>query len=123
MSRINVLMLTVYVILIVAIVVGFFRAKSQVLGRLDANVSQEAWQQWRQEAERQSEGQGPVTRRAPTATEAPTVLLLRDHFATCLTLTLLISTVLFATFAFMIRGVLFGPTLQLSEDTKQRPNT
>ena len=121
MSRTNVLMLMVYVVLIASLVGGLFLARSRVLGRLDADLSQEAWEQWRQEAERQSAGQGPVTRRAPTATEAPTVLLLRDHFGACLTMTLLISTVLFATLAFMIRGVLFGPKLQLHHDTKQHP--
>ncbi|HJN08164.1 MAG TPA: hypothetical protein QF564_05690 [Pirellulaceae bacterium] len=121
MSRTNVLMLTVYVILIASIAGGLCFARSRVLGRPDTNVSQEAWQQWRQEAERQSAGQGPVTRRVPTATEAPTVLLLRDHFGACLTLTLMISTVLYATLAFMIRGVLFGPKLQLHHDAKQRP--
>ena len=121
MRRTNVLMLTVYVILIAAMAGGLCLARSRVLGRLDADVSQQAWEQWRQEAERQSAGRGPVTRRAPTATEAPTVLLLRDHFGACLTLTLLISTVLFATLAFMIRGVLFGPKLQLHHDTKQHP--
>ncbi len=123
MSRTNVLMLMVYVVLIASLVGGLFLARSRVLGRLDADLSQEAWEQWRQEAERQSAGQGPVTRRAPTATEAPTVLLLRDHFGACLTMTLLISTVLFATLAFMIRGVLFGPKLQLRHDTKEHPIT
>ena len=121
MSRTNLLMLAAYVILIVAMAGGLLFARSRVLGRLDADNSQAAWQQWRQEAERQSEGRGPVDRRPPTATEPPTVLLLRDHFGTCLTLTLLISTVLFATLAFMIRGVLFGPKLQLHHDTEQRP--
>ena len=123
MSRTNVLILSVYVILMAALAGGLFTARSQVLGHHDGEASREAWEQWRQEAERQSDGQGPVTRRIPAATEAPTMLLLRDHFVACLTLTLVISTVLFATMAFMIRGVLFGPKLQLHHDTEQRPVT
>ena len=117
MSRTNVVTLALYLILIAGMSGGLLLARSQVLGRLDDDVSQEAWEQWRQAAERQSAERGPVTRRPPAATEPPTVLLLRDHFGACLTLTLLISTVLFATLAFMIRGVLFGPKVQLDHDT------
>ena len=120
MSRTSVVILTVYVIIIVTLAGGLFAARSRVLGRQDATVSQAAWEQWRQEATRQSEGRGPVQRRPPTATDAPTVLLLRDYFGACLTLTLVISTVLFATLAFMIRGVLFGPKLQVQQDAGNR---
>ena len=123
MSRTNVLTLSAYAILIAALAGGLFTARSRVLRYRDAGASQEAWEQWRREAARQSTGQGPVTRRMPAATEAPTVLLLRDHFGACLTLTLVISTVLFATMAFMIRGVLFGPKLQPGHDRPQRPPT
>jgi hypothetical protein len=114
-------MLACYLVFVTGMAGGLFYARSRVLGGLDSAASQDAWQEWRQEAERQSAGGGPVVRRPPTATEAPTVLLLRDHFGTCLTLTLLISTVLFATFAFMIRGVMFGPKLQLHHDAEQHP--
>jgi hypothetical protein len=116
MSRTSVLILTAYLILITTLAGGLFTVRSRVLQDRDTEFSQQAWEQWRQEAARQSEGQGPVTRRTPAATEAPTVLLLRDHFGACLTLTMVISTVLFATFAMMIRGVLFGPKLQLHQD-------
>lgn len=123
MSRTNALTLAAYVFLIAAVAGGLFAARSAVLEDQDAEASQEAWEDWRREAARQAEGQGPVIRRMPTATEAPTVLLLRDHFGACLTLALLISTVLFATLAFMIRGVLFGPKLQLRQDTERHPVT
>jgi hypothetical protein len=118
MSRTNVVTLALYVILIAGMSGGLFLARSRVLGRSDGDISQEDWEQWRRAVDRQSAEGGPVTRRPPAATEPPTVLLLRDHFGACLTLTLLISTVLFATLTFMIRGVLFGPKLQLHHDTK-----
>jgi len=121
MSRTNIVILVVYGVLIGLLVSGLFAARSSVLNRRDTATSQEDWEQWRREASRQSDGQGPVTRRPPRATEPPTVLLLRDHFSACLTLTLVISTVLFATMALMIRGVLFGPTLQIHNDADNGP--
>ena len=118
MSRTSVLILAAYVILIATVAGGLFAARSRVLQHRDPESSRQAWEQWRQEAARQSAGQGPVRRRAPTATEAPTVLLLRDHFVACLTLALLISSVLFATLAMMLHGVLFGPQFQPHQDNE-----
>lgn len=120
MSRTNLLTLTAYVLLIVILTGGMFVARTQVVEHQSVSLSQDEWQEWRREAARQSEGQGPVTRRMPTAEEPPTLMLMRDHFGACLTLALVISTVLFATLAFMIRGVLFGPKLQLQQESEQR---
>jgi len=123
MSRTNALTLSAYVVLIAALAGGLLTARARVLGSPDAAASRADWLQWRREAERQSGDQGPVKRRMPDATEAPTVLLLRDHFAACLTLALLISTVLFATLVFMIRGVLLGPKVQPYEDAGRGPGS
>ena len=54
---------------------------------------------------------GPVKRREPKSLEPPALVLMRDHFAVCLGLALLLSTVLFGTFMFFVRGALASGSL------------
>ncbi len=121
MSRIDALMLLTYALLMAAMVTGLLTVRSRVLRQTDPESSRQDWEEWRTEAARQAVGDGPVARRAPAATEAPTVLLMRDHFAACLTLATVISTVLFATLALMLRGVVLGPKLEVQQDGESDP--
>jgi hypothetical protein len=56
-----------------------------------------------------------VKRRAPKSAEPPALVLMRDYFAVCLALAIVLSTVLFGTFMFFVRGALqqnAGPAKQ-----------
>ena len=56
------------------------------------------WNAWREAAERQANGSGPVRRRVPSSEEAPVVVLLRDHFAAVATgVTLFLSIIVWLT--------------------------
>jgi len=68
------------------------------------------WHEWRVDVvAEQNAGTGSVKRRVPKSVEPPALVLMRDHFAACLGLALLLSTVLFGTFMFFIRGAINSP--------------
>lgn len=97
-----------WLLVIAAVAGGLVVARGYALQTIDSPDAQDAWEEWREEAERQAEGGGPVRRRPPRAAEPPTLMLLRDHFEACLAMGLLLSSVLYGTLALMIRGVLMG---------------
>ncbi|MBC8351243.1 MAG: hypothetical protein H8E66_04620 [Planctomycetes bacterium] len=103
---------TLYTVFLCALVSGSVVARQHVLKTESSATSQEDWQDWRSEAQRQQAGSGPVSRRVPKSSEPPSLVLLRDHFATSLTILVVLSSALFFTIAIMVRGVLVGPSFQ-----------
>jgi len=95
-----------YALFVVFVVAALIATRQYALRSIDTAASRAAWQQWREAASDQADG--PVARRAPKAAEPPTLMLLRDHFAACLAMALILSSVLFGTFAFLIHGTLTG---------------
>ena len=63
------------------------------------------WLQWRFHVATSSERE-PVERRIPQSHEPPALVLMRDHFASCLSLAIVLSSVLFGTFMIFVRGAL-----------------
>jgi hypothetical protein len=110
-----------YVVLLCTLVALLLVARQQALTADGTVTSQENWQDWRAEAQRQQEGNGPVARRVPKSSEPPSLVLLRDHFATSLAIVLVLSSALYFTIAIMVRGVFFGPSFQpdLAQDGEQ----
>ncbi len=111
-SRANLLVGLLYLLMLAAIVLALVGVRQRALSAFADEPSRRAWQQWRDEAARQAEGEGPVARRPPDVDEPPTLILLRDHFAAVLALSLVLSSVLFFTLAVMVRGVIGGPKFQ-----------
>ena len=74
----------IYVGLLGSLIATLTVARQRLLATPASAAEQEDWQQWRDEAARQESGSGPVSRRVPQATEPPTRVLLRNHFATSL---------------------------------------
>jgi len=85
---------------------GLLYGRQQALATYGAEQAQSEWDHWRSDAKDMAMGAGPVKRREPKSLEPPALVLMRDHFAACLGLALLLSTVLFATFMFFIRGAM-----------------
>jgi hypothetical protein len=91
----------------VATVAGLLvRARGQLLATYGTESAQAEWNAWREDAKQMAEGLGPVKRREPKSREPPALVLMRDHFAVCLGFALLLSTVLFGTFMFFLRGAM-----------------
>ncbi|MCA9119970.1 MAG: hypothetical protein H6822_29440 [Planctomycetaceae bacterium] len=99
----------IYVVLLGSLVMILALARQSVIVSEGSASSLDDWQQWRHEAERQHTGEGPVARRVPKSSEPPSLVLLRDHFGTSLTILLVLSSALFFAMAFMLRGILVGP--------------
>jgi hypothetical protein len=67
---------------------------------------QAEWTKWREDVKRGAvSDDGAVSRRTPKSTEPPWLVLMRDHFAVCLTAAIVFTTLLFAVTAFFIAAV------------------
>ena len=100
----NLVWLFIYLIAMAALVGGLLATRQWALETFDTRQSREQWQEWQAETIKQAAGEGPVLRRPARSAEPPTVVMMRDHFGTCLAMLLLLSSVLFFTLMVMIRG-------------------
>jgi hypothetical protein len=98
--------LLAYLAAMALVIAGLTIGRSQLLKTYGTVEAKAEWDAWRQDAKEMAEGAGPVKRREPKSLEPPALVLMRDHFAACLGLALLLSTVLFGTFMFFLRGAL-----------------
>lgn len=98
--------LLVYVAAMALVTTGLAYGRAQLLKTYGTLEAKAEWDAWRKDAKDMAEGAGPVKRREPKSLEPPALVLMRDHFAACLGLALLLSTVLFGTFMFFLRGAL-----------------
>lgn len=112
LSNSNIVIGVLYVAFLFVLVTLLLIARQRALSTDGSIASQEHWQDWRAEAQRQQGGTGPVSRRVPKSSEPPSLVLLRDHFATSLAIVLTLSSALFFTIAIMVRGVFVGPSFQ-----------
>ncbi len=94
----------VYVVAVVGVALAMNQVRSQVLSVYGTDQALENWQKWRDDA---GNGDGPVERHAPASELPPALMLMQHHFNVCLGFSLLLTTVLFMTLLFMIRGAFF----------------
>jgi hypothetical protein len=104
--------LVAYLAVMSLVAAGVYYGRKQALAVYGTGEAQAQWDAWRQGAKRMAEESGPVKRRLPKSAEPPALVLMRDYFAICLSLALVLSTVLFATFMFMLQGALRANTPQ-----------
>jgi hypothetical protein len=98
--------LLAYLLLMALVIGSVYYARRQALAIYGTGQAQAEWDAWRDEARKMADQPSPVKRRVPQSPEPPALVLMRDHFAACLALALVLSTVLFATFMFFLRGAL-----------------
>jgi len=111
----NLVCLLLYVAMIAGIVAGFYRARTWAQDTYLTEAEHKNWNKWRDDAKQQAEGDGPVKRRPPKSTAPPALVLTQDYFPQFLTIALILSTALFFTMTFMVRGALRSPG-QVYED-------
>jgi hypothetical protein len=98
--------LVAYAVFMSAIVAGLLYGRQQALSVYGTPAAQAEWDAWREDASKMAGGPGPVKRRPPKSAEPPALKLMRDYFGICLTLAVVLSTVLFGTFAIFLTGAL-----------------
>ncbi len=113
----NIVWFVIYLLAMSGIVFGLDYARRQAIAQFDSPEALGQWQEFRDEMKKVAEDPtASVDRRMPKSEEPPTLRLLRDYFGTCVLLGLLLCSALFATFMFMLRGVVGGPTYQPRAD-------
>ena len=100
-----------YDVLVAGILYGLFMVRQSAMDTFGTAESKQAWEDWRQHVAKQADGGSPVERTVPRSTEPPSLVLLRDHFATCVLTSLLMSSVLYWAIMFFLRGAMSGPRI------------
>jgi hypothetical protein len=99
---------------------GVSYGRWQALQTYGTSQARAEWDSWRSDARKMAQGPGPVSRRPPSSPEPPALVLMRDHFAVCLSLALVLTTVLFGTFMVLVRGAL-SPGSRFVDRSPRRP--
>jgi hypothetical protein len=105
-SLATLLWLMAYLAMLAAVAGGVVRIRARAIAAYGTTEAQAEWTVWRDDAQKMADQPGPVRRRAPKSAEPPALVLMRDHFGVCLTIALVLSTVLFGTFMMFVRGAL-----------------
>jgi hypothetical protein len=91
-----------YLILLASLVGSMFWVRMHVAEMF----SDEAWNEWRADTQRQSVSHGPVQRAVAESAEPPAVVLLRENFWACLITLVVILSVIYFTFAWLLQGAI-----------------
>jgi hypothetical protein len=114
-----------YVLVLSGVVGGCLYARSWAVSVYGSPEAQAEWDEWRAGAEKLST-EGPVKRRVPKSDKPPALVLATTYFGVCLSIAVLLTTVLFATAAYFVQGVLRSPTRVFNESpsrkSKSRPS-
>lgn len=108
---------TLYALLLGGVIGGSFYARTWAISVYESPEAQAEWEEWREGAARLSID-GPVKRRAPRSDKPPALILATTYFKTCLTIALVLTTVLFATAAFFVHGVWTSPGAARNESQR-----
>lgn len=98
--------LALYLAMLASIVLGLYYGRQRAFAVYGTQEAQQDWNAWRDDAKKLEDG--PVSRRMPKSGEPPALVLMRDYFGICLAIAVALSSVLFGTFVFLVRGALLG---------------
>jgi hypothetical protein len=109
LNQIPLAWLLAYVTVIACVLVGLVYARQLALNTYGSQAAQEEWDAWRDDAKKMASSDGPVRRRMPKSIEPPALVLMRDYFLVCVTIALVLCTVLYGTIVLLIRGIASTP--------------
>jgi UPF0716 family protein affecting phage T7 exclusion len=96
--------LLAYAIVIAIVVGGVNYMRSVALAVYGTPQAQTEWDAWREDVKELEKQPYPVKRRMPKSAEPPALVLMRDYFGVCLTIAIVLSSVLFGTFMVLVKG-------------------
>ena len=108
-----------YLLVLSGVVGGCLYARSWAVSVYGTPEAQAEWDEWRAGAEKLST-EGPVKRRVPKSDKPPALVLATTYFGVCLTIALLLTTVLFATALYFVQGVLHSPGAVRNESSQRK---
>ncbi len=111
----------IYVLFMSGMIATLMWTRHSVLTNADPQAVAK-WQEWVEEAKRQSKGDGPVKRRPPKSDVPPAYVLMQDFLPICVFATFIFGSALFITFAYLIRGALKSPGRGVIESTEDHSN-
>lgn len=100
------LWLAVYLAMLAGVVSGMLYLRAEAKAVYGTAEAQAEWDAWREDATKMAEQPSVVKRRAPKSAQPPALVLMRDHFTVCMSLAIVLSTVLFGTFMMLVRGAM-----------------
>ena len=98
--------LAAYVAVIALVVGGVSYMRIVAMAVYGTPQAQSEWDTWREDVKGLEQQPYPVKRRVPKSAEPPALVLMRDYFGVCLTIAIVLSTVLFGTFMVLVRGAM-----------------
>ena len=104
-----VISIAIYALLLIGMIVGMNIVRQRTIRSFSSAAALDDWQEWRDETRRQATSDGPVQRREADSSEPPAAVLMREHFLACLAILLLISSVIYWTFALLLLGSIRQP--------------
>lgn len=105
----NLIWLLAYVAMLTVLIGSMIAVRGQMIAALDTPEAQAEWEAWRAEVRKQVERGGPVQRRVPRSPEPNALVLLRDHFETCVAAAVFFCSLLFFVMMLLLRGALRQP--------------
>jgi hypothetical protein len=108
--------LVAYFAVIALVVVGVGYMRNVAMAVYGTPQAQTEWDTWREDVKELEKQPYPVKRRVPKSAEPPALVLMRDYFRICLTVAIVLSSVLFGTFMVLVRGAV-GSRLKRTKNT------
>lgn len=115
MTPTNIGWLLAYLAMLIAIVVGMRGYRNYAITTYGTTEAGAKWDDWRTAVEEMGDD-GPVSRRTPKSSEPPPLVLMRDHYSSCLGISLLLSSCLFGWLMICVRGVMRPVQLNVDDD-------
>lgn len=113
-------LLLVYLLLMAAVIVGLFAARRYARQVYGTAAAQADWEQWVDNVkQQQAENASSVQRRVPRSPRPPALVLMEEHFLTCLTGALLLTTALYGTLAMLLYGALTSSASPADADQQE----
>jgi hypothetical protein len=109
----------IYLFVIGLVVAGLLYGRKTALRVYGDQEAQEGWDEWVKDVANEQPRAGPVARRTPKSAGPPALILMRDYFAVCLGGSLLVTTAVYWSLAFLLHGAL-TTSWQLDRRGEQR---
>ena len=99
-----------YVLCMGALTWGMFRARESATATYGTEAARQEWETWREDVRQLPPNETPTKRDVPKSDLPPAFVLMRDHFTSCLSLALILTSALFFTMMMVTRGAM-RPTI------------